>query len=168
MAIATDYKYMKNAGKPPRFEEAFAFKHILNDTDSNPDFLSERRPLDKNGARLGLAGLIQNTGRAYAQAMNRFNTSSASAAFDTILECETITPRPTYADLHGQRKYYLPVERGWKFERIENAFSPPNHTRYEAVLRAQFSSNRVANMSCMGSPGVVNHWDQADNMAWFS
>lgn len=165
MTIATDYKYMKNSGAAPRFEEAFAFKHILNAEDSNTSFLKSTQPLDKSGNRVTVS--IANTDRAYAQAMNRFNTQGVTASFDTILEPTTITPRPHYVDKNGHRSYHLAVERGWKFERIENNFRPPNNTKYEAVLRAQFSSPRVAIMSCMGSPGVVNHWDQSENMAWF-
>ena len=59
------------------------------------------------------------------------------------------------------------VVRGWKFERIDNNFLAPNATKYEAALRAQFTTPRIANMSCMQQQGVVNHWDAAQNQAWF-
>jgi hypothetical protein len=167
MTIATDYKYMKNTGATPRFEEAFAFKHILNATDSDTSFLKLTQPLDRNGGRVRVAQT--NTDRAYAQAMNRFNTHGVTAATDTILEPKVDPPRPTRIQENGgQVSYTLAVLRGWKFERIDNDHKAPNFTKYEAVLRAQFSTERTAKMSCMGQQGVVNHWDQAQNMAWFS
>lgn len=169
MVIATDYKFMKNIGQPPRFEEAFAFKHILNALDSDTTFLKVTRPLDKDGARIAEGTALQlNTDRAYAQAMNRFNTAGVSTQHETLLECTENPPRPHHIDAKGGlRSYHLKVERGWKFERVENNHAAPNFTKYEAILRAQFYSARVANMSCMGAPGVVNHWDQGINQAWF-
>jgi hypothetical protein len=166
MAIASDYKYMRDSGPPPRFEEAFAFKHILNLVDSDAAFLKEKRALDKHSERVDKAQT--NTNRAYAQAMNRFNTPATTAQFETILEPVEAQTKPEYnTERSGQRSYYLRVERGWKFERIDNNFAAPNYTKYEAVLRAQFTSPRQANMSCMGQPGVVNHWDQTQNQTWF-
>ena len=169
MVIATDYKYMKNLGQPPRFEEAFAFKHILNAVDSDTSFLKVTRPLDKNGVRIEPTTALQtNTDRAYAQAMNRFNTAGVSTMHETILEGAVDPPRPHSVDaIGGIRSYHFNVERGWKFERVENNFAAPNFTKYEAMLRSQFYQPRVANMSCKGAPGVVNHWDQGINQAWF-
>jgi hypothetical protein len=167
MPIANDYKYMRNTGPTPRFEEAFAFKHILNAEDSNTGFLKLANPLDKNGDRANLQYLITNTDHAYAQAMNRFNTQATTAQFETILEPTVVQPKPRVEDKSGLRTYYLDVTRGWKFERIDNNFAAPNFTKYEAVLRAEFSTPRVAKMSCMGQQGVVNHWDQAQNLNWF-
>ncbi len=167
MTIASDYKNMRNTGKTPRFEEAFAFKHILNAEDSAA-FLANENPLDKNGARI-TTGLIPNTARAYTQAMNRFNTPGATAANETILEPAENPPRVIWQDdpRSGQRTYHMPVERGWKFVRVENDMKAPNFTKYEAQLAAQFTSRRDAKMSCMGTPGVVNHWDQLQNQTWF-
>jgi hypothetical protein len=166
MTIATDYKNMRDSGKTPRFEQAFAFKHILNAEDS-ATFLANENPLDKNGKRVTDA--IPNTDRAYTQAMNRFNTQGVSTSTETILEPVEDPPRAIWHDdpRSGKRTYTLPVQRGWKFTRIDNDNKAPNYTKYEAQLAAQFSSPRVANMSCMGTPGVVNHWDQLQNSMWF-
>jgi hypothetical protein len=166
MTIATDYKNMRNSGKTPRFEEAFAFKHILNAEDSAA-FLSNENPLDKHGNRVTDAML--NTDRAYTQAMNRFNTPAVTATNETILEPVENPPRVIWQDdpRSGKRTYTLPVQRGWKFTRIENDNKAPNYTKCEAQLVAQFTSQRTANMSCMGTPGVVNHWDQLQNQMWF-
>jgi hypothetical protein len=169
MVIATDYRYMKDSGAPPRFEEAFAFKHILNAVDSDPTFLMNRNPLDRDGERiLNNFNLMTNTVQAYAQAVNRFNTAGVSAAAVTILEAADDPPRPkAVTHVGGSRSFTLAVTRGWRFERVDNNFAGPNFLRYEARLRAQYSSPRVAKMSCMGSQGVVNHWDQAENLTWF-
>ncbi|MCA9062975.1 MAG: hypothetical protein KDA96_07945 [Planctomycetaceae bacterium] len=166
MAVATDYSYMKDSGGTPRFSQAFAFKHILNGVDSaNNDFLAEAKPL-KNGQRID--GMT-NTDCAYVQAMNRFNTSGVTAAYVTILEPVSHAPRPLREKLKsGSSQYTLQVERGWKFERIENNSKGPNYTKYEAVLVAQFGSRRVAVLSCMNQAGVVDHWDQTQNQTWFS
>ena len=164
--IATSYKYMKNTGATPRFEEAFAFKHILNAVDSaNEGFLAEERAL-KRGKRVDD---VTNTARAYTQAMNRFNTPGVSAAYDTILEPVVAEPRPKRIKntRSGAVSYQLEVQRGWKFKRVENNRSAPNFTKYEAELVAVFSTPRVANLSCMEAGGVVNHWDQDQNQAWF-
>ena len=166
MTIATDYKNMRNSGKTPRFEEAFAFKHILNAEDSAA-FLSNENPLDKHGNRVTDA--MTNTDRAYTQAINRFNTHAVTTAIETILEPVDDPPRVTPVDdpKSGKRTYTLWVERGWKFTRIDNDNKAPNYTKYEAQLAAQFTSRRTANMSCMETPGVVNHWDQLQNQVWF-
>lgn len=169
MAIAKNYKYMKNAGATPRFEEAFAFKHILNAEDSAL-FLANSNPLDKVGARLtvGTVGLLPNSERAYTQAMNRFNTPGVTTTTETILEAADDPPKPMATKAKsGRVTYHLLVVRGWKFIRIDNNNQAPNHTKYEAQLAAQFTTRREANLSCMASPGVVNHWDQSQNGAWF-
>lgn len=170
MVIATDYKYMKGTGAPPRFEEAFAFKHILNATDSDTTFLKAKLPLAKDGTRWpNQINLQTNSDRAYAQAMNRFNTTSVSSTAVTLLEVTEDPPRPKAVNLiGGAREYTLDVQRAWRFERVENNFAPPNYTKYEAKLTNQFTTPRVAKMSCMGTQGVVNHWEAADNMALFS
>ncbi|MFT7286547.1 MAG: hypothetical protein ACI87W_000653 [Halieaceae bacterium] len=163
--IATIYTYMKNAGAPPRFEEAFAFKHILNAVDGAL-FLSEARPMNRHGRR---EQGCTNTDHAYAQAMNRFNTSALTATVDTILEPTVANPRPQRKKdpRSGAATYWLQVQRGWKFERVPNNNAGPNYTKFEAKLVAVFSSLREAKMSCMGNGGVVNHWDQAQNQTWF-
>lgn len=166
MAIATDYRYMKNTGKTPRFEEAFAFKHILNAVDGAL-FLNNAIPLNRHSVRLA-AGLIPNTDHAYTQAMNRFNTTGVTTTFETVLEAANDPPMPIWRDdpRSGTRTYHLPVMRGWKFTRKDNGMNGPNYTKYEAVLTAQFGTPREAKMSCT-TPGVVNHWDQAQNQTWF-
>ena len=108
MVIATDYKFMKNIGQPPRFEEAFAFKHILNALDSDTSFLKVARPLDKDGVRIAEGtGLQLNTDRAYAQAMNRFNTPGVSTTYETLLECTQDPPRPHHIDAVGGKRRRL-------------------------------------------------------------
>jgi len=143
------------------------FKHILNAEDS-AGFLSNENPLNKEGERI-TSGLLLNTDRAYTQAMNRFNTPGVTTAVETILECVENPPRVIWEKdpRSGITTYHLPVERGWKFIRVDNDNRAPNYTKYEAQLAAQFKSRRDAKMSCMGTPGVVNHWDQLQNQTWF-
>ena len=162
--IAANYAHMSNSGRTPRFSEDFAFKHVLNATDSAAGWLQDTNPL-KNAEGERVTGAITNTSAAYAQAMSRFN-SGVSAGYDTVLEPTNDPPRPgALVEERGGTVRYHPfdVARGWQFQRVDNAGAAPNRTRYEAVLTKQLSSARTAKLSATNNDGVVNHWDQGSN-----
>lgn len=145
--IAANYQYMSTGGKPPRFDPRFAFKHLLNQDDSDTTWLANTNSLDSKGERVTAA--MTNTSEAYAQAMNRFNTSGATAAFDTVLEPTADPPRPgkVVSEKGGTVRYYpFPVTRGWQF--AGSPTTPPPPTTPSTRRSSPSSSRAPVRRSC--------------------
>lgn len=139
--IAANYQYMSTGGKPPRFDPRFAFKHLLNQDDSDTTWLANTNPLDSKGERVTAA--MTNTSEAYAQAMNRFNTPAPPRHSTRSWSRPPIRPGPgrVVSEKGGTVRYYpFPVTRGWQFAGSPTTPPPPTTPR---TRRSSPSSSRA-------------------------
>lgn len=161
--IAANYQYMSTGGKPPRFDPRFAFKHLLNQDDSDTTWLANTNPLDSKGERVTAA--MTNTSEAYAQAMNRFNTPAPPRHSTRSWSRPPIRPGPgrwcrRRAARCGTTRSPSPAA-GSSPDRQRRRRPQLHHVRgaaHQAALEPPYGEAVGDEHS-----GIVDHWDQSQN-----